>query len=561
MDRLQQLLTEIDGHGYKAYKLLQGYYSYPGFLLCVDHVQGDPFAEPSRCRILVDKATAAIPQQLYANQTRRIALEDYLGRSFARAIDKYVKGKRGSGRSGEITISPYGQQVLRRNAVLVKDGDIDLRFQIALPAEARSISSDQAREMLMHELPQIVTTSLISVGDNYDMVTTHVNSVEDQRHIRAQLERHNLIAFVGDGSMLPRKSGVDDSPLPGAVPFLAPESMAIELERPHAGPIRGLGIPQGVTLIVGGGFHGKSTLLHALEYGVYDHILGDGRELVATELSACTIRAEDGRAVTGVDISPFIRNLPQGRDTSCFSTQNASGSTSQATNIMEALATDTHTLLIDEDTSASNFMVRDQRMQALVAKEKEPITPLVQLIRTLYQDNCISLVLVMGGSGDFFHTADNVLMLDNYQVKDRTEEAHALAGEPGNSGHSQSRIEQSNSRIPTKCCLSPKNRNGKVKIQAIETKSLRYGMEDIDLSRVEQIVDRGQLQTIGYLMQYYHGMPVSTHDMVEELRDIITQITTEGLDHITPYTMGTLAMPRLYELAATINRMRKLRLT
>ena len=60
------------------------------------------------------------------------------------------------------------------------------------------------------------------------------------------------------------------------------------------------------------------------------------------------VRAEDGRPVTGLDISPFINNLPRGRDTCQFSTEDASGSTSQAANIMEALEAEATSLLVDE---------------------------------------------------------------------------------------------------------------------------------------------------------------------------------------------------------------------
>jgi predicted ABC-class ATPase len=561
MERLQTVLAEIDGRGYKAYKQIQGEYLFPNFRLRIDHVQGDPFAEASRCRILVDKDTAAIPEQLYSNQPRRIALEDYLGRSFASTLTSQVQGARGSGKSGEISIAPYGQQVLRRNSVLVQDGAVELRFQIALPANGRSISADQANEMLFRELPLVVTEGILSINDNLSDATAHVDSVEDQQHLRSQLRSKGLVAFIADGSNLPRISGINDQPLPNAVSFVAPDSMALELERLHQGPIRGLGIPEGVSLIVGGGFHGKSTLLHAIEYGVYDHIQQDGRALVVTEPSACKIRAEDGRAITGVDISPFINNLPQGKDTKRFSSQNASGSTSQAANIMEAMATGTHTLLIDEDTSATNFMIRDARMQALVAKDKEPITPLVQRIRQLYSDSAVSVILVMGGSGDFFECADHVIMLDNYVAKDVTAEAKALAGSKEDSELIMPPFTRSQYRTPQRDCLSPKNQMNKEKIQAFEVRALRYGTEEIDLSCVEQLADPGQLLAIGYLMKRYHEkLPDAAGDMAHTLSEILRQVESDGLDSITPYIIGTLAMPRLHELAAAINRMRNLRL-
>ncbi len=560
MDRLQTLLNALDGRGYKAYKGIQGEYQFPGYRLSVDHVQGDPFAEPSRCRILIDRETVAIPESLYSNPIRRTALEDFFGRTFARSVGQHVRGSRGSGRSGEITIAPYGQQVLRRNSVLVTNGALEVRFQIALPANGRSITALEARAMLFQELPQVVATSLLSINDKLASAQAHVDSVEDQQQLRNQLQAHGLVAFIADGSILPRKSGIDDHPLPDAVPFIAPDSMALELDSLHRGAIRGLGIPEGVTLIVGGGFHGKSTLLHAIEYGVYDHVREDGRELVVTEPSAGKIRAEDGRAITGVDITPFINNLPQGKDTSNFTTQNGSGSTSQAANIMETLATGTRTLLIDEDTSATNFMIRDRRMQALVAKEKEPITPLVQRIRSLYSEQGVSVVLVMGGSGDFFESADRVLMLDNYLARDVTREAKGLAGTREGEHSISTPFHQTGSRIPKRACLNPQLRN-REKIQPFDTRALRYGETEIDLSRLEQLVDKAQLQAIGYLMgHYYKTFPQEELEMIEALRQLLLLVETEGLDSVTPYIMGTLAIPRLQELAATINRMRSLQL-
>ena len=561
MDRLQTILTSIDGRGYKAYKQLQGEYSFPGFRLHIDHVQGDPFADPSRCRILIEKTTAAIPERLYSNQVRRVALEDFFGRAFAIAISKYVGSTRGSGRSGEIVITSYGQQVLRRNSVLIPDGSLELRFQVALPADGRTILGQQAMEMLFQELPQVVTASLLSINDKLAQAEAHVESVEDQQHLRSQLQQNGLAAFIGDGSILARMSGIDDHPLPDAIPFVAPDSMALELDRLNHRPIRGLGIPHGVSLIVGGGFHGKSTLLHAIEYGVYDHIIGDGRSLVVTEPSACKIRAEDGRAITGMDITPFINNLPQGKDTHSFTTQNASGSTSQAANIMEALATGCSTLLIDEDTSATNFMIRDRHMQALVAKEKEPITPLVQRIRGLYQEQGVSVILVMGGSGDFFAYADQVLMLDNYLARDVTQEAKALADIQETIETSTTSIQYASPRILKRSCLNPQFRGNKEKIQAFATRALRYGDTEIDLSRLEQLVDRAQLQAIGYLMSYYYNrFPGEEKGLVEALEELLLLVESKGLDCITPYITGTLAMPRIQELAATINRLRKLQL-
>lgn len=139
--------------------------------------------------------------------------------------------------------------------------------------------------------------------------------------------------------------------------------MEISIDLPFGNSIRGMGIPEGVTLIIGGGYHGKSTLLQALEQGVYNHVKGDGREYVITRADALKLRAEDGRAVSHLDLSLFIHDLPNGKDTHCFSTEDASGSTSQAAGVLEGMEAETSCFLIDEDTSATNFLVRDAFMQ------------------------------------------------------------------------------------------------------------------------------------------------------------------------------------------------------
>ena len=558
MDKLEALLNQIDRRGYKAYKQIQGDYQFPDFLLRIDHVQGDPFSDPSRCRIFIEASTIALAEGLYANHIRCVALEDYLGRCFAAAIKRHVKGKRGSGKSGEVSIAAYGQQVLQRNAVLVREGGVELRFRLGLPADGRSVNARQAKAMLLDELPRLVQAGLLSV--DADVVQGHVDSVEDQAFLRQQLEPKGLVAFVADGAVLPRVSGVDDRPLEQAVAFCAPDSLAVELDRLHGDPLRGLGIAKGVTLIVGGGYHGKSTLLHAIERGVYNHIPGDGRERVVTDASAFKIRAEDGRAISGVNISPFINNLPQGKDTRQFSTQNASGSTSQAANIIETLAAGAKTLLIDEDTSATNFMIRDQRMQALVAKEKEPITPLVQRIQGLSHNYGVSVVLVMGGSGDFFDVADRVIMMDNYIPEDVSAEARALAITAPKQESAGLEI-TAHSRVPIPQCLSPTASEGREKIQAFETRALRYGRQEVDLGRVEQLVDKAQLQAIAYLVRYYaERYAPQQMDLVVGLRQALSDVESQGLDQITPYTIGSLAMPRLQELVAVVNRMRGLEL-
>ncbi len=564
-EKLKLALEKIDHAGYKSYRQIQGEYQFPGYCLAIDHVQGDPYADPSRCRVFIKAEQSQIPSQLYACRQSTIALEDYLGRSFSRAIKKIVQGHRGDGLSGVMQIADYGQQVLQRNTLLIREGKVELRIRIALPASKRRVAAQQAIIMLFQELPELIALAMQPVMQQLQQIEQHIQSVLEQQALRAQLATYGLVAFIADGSLLPRRSGVDDRALLQAVALKAPDSLAVELPLPDGRIVRGLGIVEGVNLIVGGGFHGKSTLLQAIERGVYDHIPGDGREKVVTLPSAVKIRAEDRRAISLVDISPFISDLPQAKDTCRFSTEDASGSTSQAANIMEALAAGSQLLLIDEDTSATNFMIRDQRMQALVSKDKEPITPLLHRIDDLKQQNRVSLIIVMGGSGDFFSVADRVIMLDNYQLKDVSQQAKQLAAEISKEVKDLPVIKAGHQRLLQADCLNPAYQGKREKIQALETRLLRYGHNEIDVSQLEQLVDSAQLKTIGFMLRYYYRQlslektPIS--NLETAMQKVLNEVEQRGLDCLTPYIDGSLAMPRLHELLGTLNRMRTLQLT
>ena len=558
MEQLRQHLRAIDGKGYKAYKQIKGHYDLPDYTLSIDHVQGDPYAAASRISIRLTSATTAYPPALSSNKTRKIAFEDFLGRQVAKAIIKHCKGQRGTGKGGEISIARYGQQVLQRNAVLLEPDFVEIRLTPGLPGSGRSILGKDAESMFFTELPAIVNAALIFTNLDSKEAQRHVDSVEDQEALRAWLTEQKLVAFVANDSLLPRLTGIDDRPLDkDAHRFTSPVSLERSVTLPNAGEIKGTGIPQGVTLIVGGGFHGKSTLLHALERGVYNHIPDDGREQVVTDASAVKVRAEDGRAISNVNISPFISNLPFGRDTVNFSTENASGSTSQAANIIEALECESRVLLIDEDTSATNFMIRDERMQALVADDKEPITPFLHRVRELYKQRGISTVIVMGGSGDYFDVADTVIMMDNYQPNDVTVEAKKLAHDSEINISNQTPFNFKSTRKPDKRTLDPSRNHHAVKIDCKDTDMLFYGEHRIDLDSIEQLIDPGQLKSIGLMIHYYNQHSHdNTDNLIEGLKKTLEDANVKGLDAFSQYKVGNLALPRLFELAATVNRIR-----
>ncbi|MEG4483874.1 ABC-ATPase domain-containing protein [Microcoleus sp. D2_18a_B4] len=610
-ESLQRHLLQLDNRGYKAYKDIQGNYDFSEFTLIIDYVQGDPFASPSKFRVRVPPHIAQIPRELFNSRSREIALRDYLTRQFDKAAHS-ISSKRGTGKSGMIAVTRFGQEVLERTSAFIlfsntsdiEDlGGVELRLAVGLPAGGRSILGRQAAEMLCEDIPQIVSQSLKYANLNAVECRRHVETVEDADWLRQQLAEKGLVAFVADGSILPRRSGVDHRPLlNNAVAFQSPPSLKVEFNCPNRGLISGMGIPAGITLIVGGGYHGKSTLLKAIELGVYNRIPGDGREFVVTNPAGVKIRAEDGRSVAGVNISPFINHLPQGRDTAQFYTENASGSTSQAANIIEALEVGRRkfgngfcngfngcqsdvrrkkeegreneeqerrkkeqdlvpVLLVDEDTAATNFMIRDRRMQELIAKDKEPITPFIDKVKQLYADCGVSTILVMGGSGDYFDVADTVISMENFLAYNVTEKAKEIANNysisrAAEGGENFGEITQ---RVPIPASLDPSRGRRDVRVKVRDVDELAFGTEEIDLGAVEQIVDSGQLRAIAAAMVYAKQQYMDGKRTLSEIIDLVmADIDAQGMDILSPFPEGDFAMFRRFELAAAINRLRSL---
>lgn len=563
MENYQNLyrhLLKLDNRNYKAYKDIQGSYQFPDFVLVLDYIQGDPFAAPSKLRVKVSQEIAQFPAELYQSKSREIALRDYLTRQFARLAQK-MSLRRGSGKSGEISIARLGQEVLDRTSCLIADDWVEVRFVVGLPARGRTILGRQAAEILCEDIPYIVEKALIYRQLNGEKIRQQVETVEDADWLRSQLAKKDLVAFVPDGACLARRSGVDDRPLSDAVLFQSPPSLRVEFTCPNRGKVTGMGIPQGVTLIAGGGYHGKSTLLRAIELGVYNHIPEDGRELIVTDPTAVKIRAEDGRGVCGVDISPFINQLPQGRETTNFSTPNASGSTSQATNIIEALEAGAKLLLLDEDTSATNFMIRDRRMQSLIAKQKEPITPFIDKVQQLFKGHGVSTILVMGGSGDYFDVADTTIAMDNYLPDNVTDQAKAIAREipTGRQSEGSQQFGQITPRIPLPHSLDPSRGKRDVRLKVRDVDAVAFGTEEIDLGEVEQLVSRDQLRAIAYSLVYAKRQYIDGKTTLPKILDaLMRDIESQGLDILTLYPQGDLAMFRPFEFAAALNRLRTL---
>ena len=561
-EELRRSLRAVDRKSYPAYKSLAGGYDFGRYQLWIDHVQGDPFASPSNVHIEISQKVAGFPEDYYKAGPARRALSDFLIRQFAGQVETYNFKAKGSGKSGLFSVSKCGQQVLERTACTINpsNGDISVHFEAGFPANGRTVNARELDKMLFGLLPDCVSSSLFYKNIDQKMLESVIYLSEDQHTIRKNLSSMGLVAFIADGSVLPRKSGISQKPLRNCVKFQSPDTYRVSFDLPHHGTITGMGIPKGITLIVGGGYHGKSTLLKALELGVYDHVKGDGREFVITDPTAMKIRAEDGRSITNTDISMFINNLPNGKNTVSFDTEDASGSTSQAANVVEAMETDSSLFLIDEDTSATNFMIRDELMQRVVLRDQEPITPFIERIRELYERYGISSIIVAGSCGSYFHPADHIIQMDQYIPKDITTAAKDAAKD-------FPMVSLPEKKHPDPCfdrCFNAGNhlkKERKIKMKTLGKDAFSINKDTVDLRYVEQIADTEQTTALGYALLY---AKLHLMDGKKDLRTVADElmqiIETKGLSTIldSKYVKSNLAMPRKQEIMAAMNRYRNL---
>lgn len=560
---LRARLRDLDDRGYRDYKQAKGRYDFGDFELELEYVQGDPFADASRVRLFVPARTARLPPWALSTPDRRRAAADHVHRTMYRSLAREERPE-GSGRSGELRMARPGQQVLARSGVLLSpDGDLEIRIGVGLPARGRSILGHVAADLLCDAVPRALRRALESIAAAPDGLRTHVETVEDAVALRAQLERRGLVAFVGDGAILPRRSGVRDDPLPEdrAVPFASPPELAVELETPNGGAVRGMGVPAGVTLIVGGGYHGKSTLLNAIERGIYDHLPGDGRERVVTVPSAFKVRAEDGRSVAGTDISNFIGVLPGGDASDRFESDNASGSTSQAAAIVEALEVGTTCLLLDEDTSAANFLIRDARMQRLIASENEPITAFVDRASELHDRLGVSTIMVVGGSGDYFEASTTVIAMTGYRASDVTGEAHAVARDLPTTRRSEAGAwRDPRARVPMADTLDPRDDRGRLRVRLRSGRRVLLGSTEVDLSALEQVVEPGQFEAMAWgVIRALESAMDGEASIAEIAHAVARRVAADGVAVLREEPVGDLTAFRALELAAFLNRVRGLR--
>lgn len=544
MDVLTAKLKKLEKQNYRAYQQIKGEYDFGDYNLFIDYVQSDPFASASRLRATRAWSLTGLAWLKDKSAAYQMAARDFIARSFA----EFAK------QENSVTIHITGQTVMDSTAVLFTEHGIELRFRMSLPAEGRDILAKKALNTLTFHMPKFIRKATNARELDIEALTHHCETIEDQEALRSQLDEKNLVAFVANGSVLPRIAGNCDLPMKDAVAFQSPKELETILLAPNKGEVHGMGIPKGITLIVGGGFHGKSTLLTAIERSIYNHIPGDGREGIVADVNAMKIRAEDGRCVHNLNLSNYINHLPLGRDTRDFSTQDASGSTSQAAWLQESIEAGASTLLIDEDTSATNFMIRDERMQALVSKGDEPITPLVDRIGQLRDEMGISSLVVMGGSGDYLDVADTVIQMHDFQPNDVTEKAQQVIALHPTERKNECETPLENIAHRSLNCMALQTilAEGKFRVSAKGTDSLRFGKEFADLSALEQIESPSEVNAIGWLWFQLAQKPGWSKNPAKDFEAFLNDNWHENMPN-----HGDLAKPRILDAMAALNRLRK----
>jgi predicted ABC-class ATPase len=559
-DRLRDKLIVSNGKGVQVYRDLTGAYRFDRYELYLDHVHPDPAAPTCLARIRMDQAEAQVPRPLWEDAACRVAVQDFLARSVRDAVARHVR-TRWSGRIVPLTVGAGGQEILPRTACVVGEDAVEIRLTIALPAEGRKILAKPAQALLFEDLPAVVGAGLAWGELDGNAGRRHCEAYVDYLALRAALPAHGLVAFVADGSVLAREAAPSGRPMRGgrAASFHAPEGLAVTITLPHRGPVRGLGVRAGVTVIAGGLSSGKSTLLAAIAHGGYAHVPGDGRELVATVSDAVALRADPGRRIERVDVSGFVHALSPGTDVTALVAERATGMLSMAAGVAEALELGTSLLLVDEDDSAIAFLARDPVMLELLPGSEAALSPLVERVRVLWETHGISTIIATGGLGEYLSVADSIIVMDGFHATEATDRARRIAAGRPAAMHRPF-------HLPAPRCPQPRGVGG-VKGRGLRTElrwpeALSVGRDTVELGALPLLVDPGQARAAGDAVLYAveRGYVDGRAPVAEIIDRIVADVEAGGLqvlalqpNHPIEYTL-----PRRHEIAGVLNRLRSL---
>ena len=588
MKALYQKIRTLNGKNYGLYKSLADKpWDFGDFALEFLHVQGDPYAPASRVVIKANLSMLGYAGEWGGSFERRLALSDFLHRKLSRLVkEKYPE------KDAAIVFDTAGPEMLVRNSLWIDNGELRACLQVRLPGEGRKIQAETAAEILTMVLPDLVSAGLYYSKSDEAALQEHFRVLAERKEILAQLETRGLCAFVPDGAVLPRASGLSELPLEGAVPFTAPEQMAVTLNV-CGREIRGMAVPKGITVITGGAFHGKSTLLQALTRAVYPHIPGDGREGIVIDESALRVGVEDGRSVRGTDLSQFVRDLPGGVSTKNFNTLSASGSTSEAANLLEAMEAGSRAFLIDEDSSAVNFLIRDVRVRKLLGDDREPLIPLTDRIREISAQG-YSFILVAGACGDYLDLADNIVIMANYKAEcaknviaqahdqadsqcvsklPRSESLHVIA-RSDEVATKQSTVAASSAR-PFVAYMQPLQKSVRptspverqVKVKLSGDTLLQIGFLVSDTSRLNTLVDKQQRLGAGFVLLNLLQNAASNSEssdasnagdsVAATIQKLHEKIQNVGFRNLPQGMSREMSLPRVVDIACVAFRLRE----
>ena len=556
-EKLNKILIAIDGQTSRAYRNIIDSYDYEDFVLYIDYVPLDAERHPSRLRANISLDNAKFPDNIFSTKSREVAARDFIVRQFVSKAARYSISSPGV-KGGHISIDRPSHELLETNAAVVGNDSLEIRFAVNLPVKNGKVFSQAAIELFMKSVPGIINNCMIFNNLDGEKLANWIETNEDAEVLRGMLGESGLVAFIADESVFSGHVNIDSKVF---VPLSPPDELAFTFNLPNRGKVRGMGIPAGITLIIGGCSHGKTTLLRAVEFGVYNHISGDGRELAVTVPDAVGIRVEEGRRIENVDISPFIANISKNIDTKHFSSRSAPPAASMAANIMEALEAGTSLLLFDDETAVTSLMGRDARLQALISKEFEPITPLVDILPLLRDEHGISSIIV-GASGDYFDIADTVIAMKDFNPVVVTDEAKKIAKEnpSGRIIESTGHFPLPAGRCPLNWSLEPEKKKGSNRFRSHGRRYVQYGDEFIDVSKVTQLVNQSQSRAIARGIAMVYKFMDSSQSLMDAVSKVMERVENVGIDVLSNRLMGDLASFRAYELTAAINRMKNLKI-
>lgn len=548
----KNILQGIDGNDYKSYESIEGEYLFNDYTLYVDHIQVHPSACRSNIRVKMPQNVALFPSDTYSNRSREIALRDFITRRFYYLIQI-------SGMSEFIFIDSPGQEILERTTAFVDQYFVEIRFAINLPSANKLVEGNLAQDIFFDKLPSIINNSIVFENLDNDSLYKHIKTSEDADFLRNELENLRLIAFIAENSILPRQSDTNSLPMESeAVPFISPDTLKMDVELPNKGQITGMGLLRGITLIVGEDGHGKTTLLNAVGHGIYNHIPGDGREYVVSNPNSVIVRAEHGRSIQNINISPFIKNLISEQSTDSFSIDKAESVVSQVANVIESIEVGADVLLIDEGTSANNFLYYNYNSRGTVSEQHEDITSFIDKARSLYNEYMVSSILAMEQAENHFGIADYVIQMSEFKALDVTEKAKEIAQKNNDPNKINGHFGIIRDRIPLLDLSSIKTKED-IDATANEISCIEFESDIIDLNSIEQLVTVSQIKAIREAIEYAKRYMDGKKSFRQVTSLVMLDIGRSGLDILNQKLLSNYAEFRKIELAAVINRLKTLK--